>query len=160
VMDEKTYLNTKAKYDCETGVLEINIPDIIADLPNEDRAELAKLHLWDSILWQELKNSVTNEYTTESYNSSIHRLRIEILTGEGAEKMIKNTISGILSDQKSAAHYSKKYRDALWKLERWCSDNLTWDQREGMPRMERGKDYPPSVGQAEIDDVMSKIKGK
>jgi len=41
--EDKSTFKIEAKYDYSEGILEINIPDIIAELPEDDRKELSKL---------------------------------------------------------------------------------------------------------------------
>lgn len=152
--DDKTTIKVNTKYDYSEGVLEINIPDIIAELSEDDRKELARLHLFDSAMWEELKRCLRTEIASENYNGTIHKLRIELLSGDGADSILRETVRGILHDLNSAKANKDLYRKRYWAIRNWCWDNLSIDQRREMPRdIEREK--TPRVRKEDVDKVIS-----
>lgn len=160
--EDKASYKIDTKFNYEDGVLEINIPEILAQLDQEDLESIAQLHAFESAIWNEIKRGLRDEFTTQNYNSNIHRLRIELLSGDGADRVLKNTVAGILRDQTSAEHYMKHYRDAYWKLRNWCWDreNLTPDQRNAMPDEAKKHEHPPRVKDADVEKAIAKAKGK
>ena len=162
-MEEKTAYKIDTKFNYEDGVLEINIPEIIAQLDEEDREALARLHTFESVMWEELKRAVRDDYATQTYYSTIHKLRIEMLSGDGADKILKKTVRGILIDLSRAEHYSKHNRDALWKLQQWCQDVMSFEERQRlkMPTVPQvpHSEHPPRVKDADVEKAIAEAKG-
>jgi len=152
--DDKNTYKIEAKYDYVEGVLEINIPDIIAELPEDDRKELSKLHLFDSAMWEELKRCLRTGIASENYNGTVHKLRIELLSGDGANSILRETVRGILHDLNSAKASGDRYRKQYWAIRNWCWNNLSHEQREGMPRDIEWEDTP-RVRKEDIDKAIS-----
>ncbi len=157
--DDRATYPVKAKYNYEDGTLEINIPEIIADLDEEDREELARLHTFDSAIWEEIKRSVKNQVASDGYYDTIHRLRIELLSGDGADKVLKATVRGILSDMKNVKRSAKYYRDKYIEMRRWCGDNLSLEQRSKMPDEVEWDDWQ-YIRDADVDKAIAEAQEK
>lgn len=155
--DDRNTYPVKAKYNYEDGTLEINIPEIIADLDEEDREELARVHAFESAIWEEIKRSVKNDVASEGFYDTIHRLRIELLSGDGADRILKKTVRGILSDLDSAKRSAKHYRDSCFEMRRWVNDNIPREERADMPdEVEWGK--ITFVRNADVDKAIAEAK--
>ena len=157
--DDKSTIKINTKYDYAEGVLEINIPDIIAELSEDDREELAKLHSFDSAMWEELKRCLMNGIASENYNRYIHKLRIELLSGDGADRVLRETVRGILWDLNSAKTAKKHYCEQYWAINRWCQDNLSHEQRREMPKNIKWEETP-RVRKGDVDKVIAKAGSK
>lgn len=157
--DDKSTFKIEAKYDYSEGTLEINIPDIIAELPEDDRKDLSKLHLFDSALWEELKRCLRTEIASENYNGTIHKLRIELLTGDDTDRILRETVRGILHDLSNEKVNKKHYYKKYWAFYRWCQDNLSGEQRRKMPRDPDREDVP-RVRKEDINKVISEAGSK
>lgn len=155
--DDKTTYKIKADYDYVDGTLEINIPDIIAELSEEDRKALAELHTFDSAMWEVIKNSLRNELTSEGFNSILHKLRIELLSGDGADPILKKTVRGILFNLDSAKREAKYYRDNYFRMYRWCGDNLSHDQRHDMPK-EIKREKATSITNEDVEKAIAEAQ--
>jgi len=157
--DDKSTIKVNTKYDYSEGVLEINIPDIIAELSEDDREELAKLHLFDSAMWEELKRCLRTEIASENYNGTIHKLRIELLSGDDTDGILRQTVRGILHDLNCAKTNREYDRKRYWAIRNWCWDNLSHEQRREMPRDPDREDLP-RVRKEDVDKVISEAGSK
>ena len=157
--DDKTAFKINAKYDYSEGILEINIPDIIAELPEDDRKELSKLHLFESALWEELKRCLRTGIASEGFNGTIHKLRIELITGEDADCILHETVRGILQDLNYAKSRNEYNRKRYWAIRNWCWDNLSHEQRMTMPRDPDREDVP-RVRKEDVDKAISEATNK
>ena len=157
--DDKSTFKIKAKYDYSEGTLEINIPDIIAELSEDDRKDLSKLHLFDSAMWEELKRCLRTEIASENYNGTIHKLRIELLNGDDADDILRQTVRGILHDLNCAKANKKHYYEKYWTLYRWCRDKLRFDQRRDMPK-DPDREKVSRVRKEDVDKVISEAGSK
>ena len=157
--EDKSTFKIEAKYDYSEGILEINIPNILSELPEDDRKDLSKLHLFDSALWEELKRCLRTGIASESYNGTIHKLRIELLTGEDSDRILRETVRGILYDLNNAKANKRHYYEKYWALYRWCQDNLSGEQRRTMPRDPDREDVP-RVLKEDVDKAIAEARDR
>lgn len=106
----------KTEIDPQTGELKIDIAELLAQLDDEVKLEIAKSHTWESVMYREIKDAVLNGYASANYNSDIYNLRVAFLTGEGADRRIREAVRDILEEVKQARSDCSRWQEAFWKI--------------------------------------------
>lgn len=155
--DDKSTYKVEVKYNFEDGVLEIDIPKVFAQLEEDDREMLAQLHAFDSAIWEEIKRCLRRGHASSNYNRYIHKLRLELLSGDDADQILSKTVRGVLFDKDSAERGERFYRDNYWQLRNWCWNNLPQElKREMPPEVERDK--PATIKAKDIEEAIAKAQ--
>lgn len=131
--EDKASYKIDTKFNYEDGVLEINIPDILAQLDQDDLKSIGQLHAFDSAIWNEIERRLRDEVTSSNFNGNLHKLRIELFVGDGSDRILRKLVHGILFDKNSAERGKDFYRKNYWQLRRWCNENLTLGKQRTMP---------------------------
>ena len=98
------------------GDININIVDILDQMNDEDKQEIIEYFAWQSPIWNELLRGIKEEYSSEHFNGSIHRMREAFFQGEDVDYSLRRVIDSFMS---TVLHLQQKVREQEKRLLAW-----------------------------------------
>jgi len=149
----------KIEIDETTGKVSFSINDLIAQLDDEQKIEIAKSFVWDSVIYDELKKNVLHGFAAKNYNGDIHKMRIAFLTEEGADERVRDMVKELMGELKDTKAQLQAWRDVYYRIyhgwrEVVRSNNHYASFPFSAPEWKPG----PPVTQTEIDELLKKLE--
>jgi hypothetical protein len=141
----------KAEID-EYGNIKINIIDLIDQLDDEQKQEIAGHFAWHSPIWNELVRAVADEYAAENFNSNIYKMRLAFFQSADVPRTLRQTIKALLTTILHLQQSVRVYTNANGQWRQWFHEHHP-GKGDPVPFPRRELGWPDNK---EISDFMQK----
>lgn len=105
----------------DKGILELDIRDLLQEIPDDEAQTLIEAMAWDTRMWQSLKDAIKNEHGAYSYNEKLLELRLAFLTEwddsfNNPYTRVAGVISALLTEVNRQRESARAADKAFWTI--------------------------------------------
>jgi hypothetical protein len=128
-----------------SGKVSFDLYEYLEYLPDELKQKLGSEHYWAFGIQDGFKEALAHTFAGNTYNSTLHKIRTDLLTSEYMPDVLREWAEGIVRDMSYSESRSRYYQALYFSLHGFLSTNYYDVLREAPKEPQYSSSYSPEL---------------